>query len=188
MKMEQTECSETSAYKFQTPGNHPKESIQHSVYGEILKYRCTNFTNLFCHETLHVLDSSSVHHQEFIHCKLSKCICHTGLYTAFEQDQDVPPWSCSKAAYKLVWLIPLLSVQWINSWWLGQKNCPKHVEFHDKINFVKLVHLVGFITKKSIEHVRILFAASCSASEFFRILQSWKIKYRFYYTSSFDLC
>ena len=29
MKMEQTECSETSAYKIQTPGNHPKESIQH---------------------------------------------------------------------------------------------------------------------------------------------------------------
>ena len=24
-----TECSETSVYKFQTPGNHPKESIQH---------------------------------------------------------------------------------------------------------------------------------------------------------------
>ena len=27
--------------------------------------RCTNFTNLFCHGTLHVSDSSSVHHQEF---------------------------------------------------------------------------------------------------------------------------
>jgi len=27
MKMEQTECSETSAYKFQTPGNHPKENF-----------------------------------------------------------------------------------------------------------------------------------------------------------------
>jgi len=27
--MEQTECSETSAYKFQPPGNHPKETIQH---------------------------------------------------------------------------------------------------------------------------------------------------------------
>ena len=26
MKMEQTECSETSAYKLQTPGNYPKES------------------------------------------------------------------------------------------------------------------------------------------------------------------
>ena len=28
MKMEQTECSETSVYKIQTPGNYPKESIQ----------------------------------------------------------------------------------------------------------------------------------------------------------------
>ena len=27
--------------------------------------RCTNFTNLFWNETLHVSDSSSVHHQEF---------------------------------------------------------------------------------------------------------------------------
>jgi len=37
--MEQTECSETSAYKIQTPGNNPKESIQHSGHGEILKSR-----------------------------------------------------------------------------------------------------------------------------------------------------
>jgi len=28
MKMEQTECSETSAYKIWTPGNYPEESIQ----------------------------------------------------------------------------------------------------------------------------------------------------------------
>ena len=28
MKMEQTECSETSADKFQTPGNYPEENIQ----------------------------------------------------------------------------------------------------------------------------------------------------------------
>jgi len=27
MKMEQTECSEKSAYKIQTPGNYPEESI-----------------------------------------------------------------------------------------------------------------------------------------------------------------
>jgi len=38
--MEQTECSETLAYKFQTPENHPKESIQHSVQGKSLKSRC----------------------------------------------------------------------------------------------------------------------------------------------------
>jgi len=37
--MEQTECSETSAYKIQTPGNYPEGSIQHSVQGESLKLR-----------------------------------------------------------------------------------------------------------------------------------------------------
>jgi hypothetical protein len=35
--MEQTECFETSAYKFQTMGNCPKESIQHVEQGESLK-------------------------------------------------------------------------------------------------------------------------------------------------------
>jgi hypothetical protein len=39
MKMEQTKCSETSAYKIQTPGNYPEESIQHSEHGESLKSR-----------------------------------------------------------------------------------------------------------------------------------------------------
>ena len=39
MKMEQTECSETSAYKIQTPGNYPEESIEHSEHGESLKSR-----------------------------------------------------------------------------------------------------------------------------------------------------
>jgi len=29
MKTEQTEYSETSAYKTQTPGNYPEENIQH---------------------------------------------------------------------------------------------------------------------------------------------------------------
>jgi hypothetical protein len=39
MKMEQRECSETLAYKIQTPGNCPKENIQHSEHGESLKSR-----------------------------------------------------------------------------------------------------------------------------------------------------
>ena len=86
---------------------------------------CTNFTNLFCHETLHVLDSSSAHHQEFIHCSLSNGICHTGtVHTAFEQDQDGtagPSWSCSKAVYKPVWHITLPSVHWIFSWWWAEE-------------------------------------------------------------------
>jgi len=32
MKMEYTECSETLAYKIQTPGNYPEESIHHLCY------------------------------------------------------------------------------------------------------------------------------------------------------------
>ena len=34
MKMEETECSETSAYKTQTPWNYPEEIIRHSEHGE----------------------------------------------------------------------------------------------------------------------------------------------------------
>ena len=39
MKMEQTKCSETSAYKIQTQGNFPEENIQHTEHGESLKSR-----------------------------------------------------------------------------------------------------------------------------------------------------
>jgi len=47
--------------------------------------RCTNFSYLFWNETLHVLDSSSVHHQEFLTVNTA---IHTGLRTACKQDQD----------------------------------------------------------------------------------------------------
>ena len=98
--------------------------------------RCTNFTNLFCHENLHVSDSSSVHHQEFVHC--THC---------------VPSWSSSKAVYKPVWHIPLLSVQWINSWWWTDE-LSETCRFSCQIKFVNLVHLVGFIAKKDCSFCR----------------------------------
>jgi len=31
--------------------------------------------------------------------------------------RTVPSWSCSQAVSKPVWHIPLLCVQWKNSWW-----------------------------------------------------------------------
>jgi len=34
---DETECSETSAYKIQTPKNYQEESIQHSEHGKSLK-------------------------------------------------------------------------------------------------------------------------------------------------------
>ena len=49
------------------------------IFFVIKPIRCTNFTNLFCHETLHVSDISSVHHQESIQLTLRNGICHTGL-------------------------------------------------------------------------------------------------------------
>jgi hypothetical protein len=41
------------------------------VFFVIKPSRCTNSTNLFCHENLHISESLSVHHQEFIQCTLS---------------------------------------------------------------------------------------------------------------------
>jgi hypothetical protein len=42
-----TECSETSAYKIQTPGNYPEETIQHSQHGESLKSKLLVFKPSF---------------------------------------------------------------------------------------------------------------------------------------------
>jgi len=70
-------------------------------------------------------------------CTHSNGICHTGLLTAYEQNQDVS---------KAVWHIPLLCVH-LKTPDDGQRNCPKHVEFPSKNKFEKLVHLVGFIIR-----------------------------------------
>jgi hypothetical protein len=37
MKMEQTDCSETSAFNIQTPGKYPEENIPYLQHGESLK-------------------------------------------------------------------------------------------------------------------------------------------------------
>jgi len=40
--MEQTESSETLAYKIQTPGNYPEDSMQHSEHVGSVKSRILN--------------------------------------------------------------------------------------------------------------------------------------------------
>jgi hypothetical protein len=113
--------------------------------------RCTNFPHLLRHEILHVSDISSVHHQQFIHCTFGTGICHTGLKTAFKQDQDgtaVPSWSCLKAVCTVpVWHIPLSSVHWINSWWWTEE-LPETCKVSCRNKFAKFVHLFGFFIKK----------------------------------------
>jgi len=54
---DRTVCSETSAYKIQTPGNYPKEKIQHTENSESLKSRMfilayQHLTNWKTEETL----------------------------------------------------------------------------------------------------------------------------------------
>ena len=52
----------------------------------------------------------------------------------------------SLLASKPVWHIPLLRVQWKTAD-DGQRNCSKHVDFHSKNKFEKLVHPVDFIIR-----------------------------------------
>jgi len=93
--------------------------------------RCTNLSNLFWNETLHVSDNSLVHHQEFF-------TVHTAMVMSYRFAGQLASrniWSCSQAVSKPVrlWHIPLLCVQWKTPD-DGQRNCPKHVEFYSKIN------------------------------------------------------
>jgi len=69
-----TVAPERQMYHPLTKSAHPrsctvlKTNILMKVFQQILiikPNRCTNFSNLFWNETLHVVDSSSVHHQEF---------------------------------------------------------------------------------------------------------------------------
>jgi len=79
----------------------------------------------FWDETLHVSDSFSVHHQEFF-------TVHTAMVYVIEvcwQLVSRSICSCSQAVSQPVLYIPLLCVQWKTPD-DGQRNCPKHVEFH----------------------------------------------------------
>ena len=109
--------------------------------------RFTNFSNLFLEQNSRCFRQFLCPSSGVFHCTHSNGICHTGLLTACEQDQDrtaVLSWPCSQAVSRPVWHIPLLCVQWKTPD-DGQRNCLKHVEFCSKNKFEKLVHLVGFI-------------------------------------------
>jgi len=121
--------------------------------------RRTNLSNLFLEWNFTCFGQFLCPSSGVFHCTHSNGICHTGLLTACEQDQDVPSWSCSQAVSQLVWHILLLCVQWKTPD-DGQGNCPKHVEFHSRNKFVKLVHLVGFSTRKYHANYKVLVASN----------------------------
>jgi hypothetical protein len=58
MKLEQSECSETSVHKIQTSENQPKERIQHSEHDESLKTRiCEVVTDFERSLSIYCLDN-----------------------------------------------------------------------------------------------------------------------------------
>jgi len=50
--------------------------------------RCTNFSNLIWNKSLHVSDSSSVHHQEFFTVHTAIVYVIQVMLTACDEDQD----------------------------------------------------------------------------------------------------
>ena len=88
----------------------------------------------FWNKTVHVSDSSYVHHQEFftVHSAMVYVIqvCWE-LASRIRMELQFRPDSCVR------WKTPDD----------GHRNCPKHVEFYSKNKFEELVHLVGFITR-----------------------------------------
>jgi hypothetical protein len=83
MKMEQTECSETSAYKIQMPGNYPEENIQPTEHGESLKSGNSALSQLQ-QQDLYNQTHSAQHHTKLRCLELQEPlnICHTVLTAA----------------------------------------------------------------------------------------------------------
>jgi len=132
------------------------------------------FPKLLQHETLHVSDTSSAHHQEFIHWTLSNGVCHTDtVHTVFEKQQDVQFWSCSKAVYKPVWHIPMPSVQWINSWWWTEE-LSETCRVSCRSKFGKLVSLVCLIIDRFVTmqrgHVNVTYICLWTVNSYYGIL------------------
>jgi hypothetical protein len=113
--------------------------------------RCTDFPNLFWKWNSTCFGQFLCPSSGVIHRTLSSGICHSGLQTAFEQqDQDgtaVPSWSCCCSnAVCMTYTIAECTVN--NSWWWTEELSEIcRVSFQNK--FDKLVHLVGFIIRKS---------------------------------------
>ena len=120
-------------------------TVHHVKFLIIKPTRCTNFSNLFlewnstCFRQF-LRPSSGVFHCTQRQWYMSYRSCHTAgsghsvliLLTSFQQ-------TC------MTYTVAVCTVKNSDD---GQRNCPKHVEFHSKNKFEKLVHLVGFVIRK----------------------------------------
>jgi hypothetical protein len=100
--------------------------------------RCTNFSNLFWNETLHISDSSSVHHQELF-------TVHSAMVYV-EQDQDgilTLLESCLQNC-----MTHTIAECTVNKCWWWTEELSEIYRFSFQNKFEKLLQLVGFIIRK----------------------------------------
>ena len=106
--------------------------------------RCTNFSNLFWSKTLHVSDSSSVHHQEFLTVYTAMVYV---IQVCWQLASRIRMFQLSANLYG-IYHCCVYSEKTHDD---GQRNCPKHVGSYSKKEFDKLLHLAGFIVR-SVRH------------------------------------
>ena len=120
--------------------------------------RCINFSNLFLKWNSTCFGQFLCPSSGVFHCTHSNGICYTGLLTACEQ---VP---ARKLSAKPIWHTRLLCIQCWNPD-DGQRNCPKHVEFHSKIKFWEISASSWFYYKKISRDVKLFHTPSNGNTE-----------------------
>jgi hypothetical protein len=127
--------------------------------------RCTNISNLFWNETLHVSDSLSVPHQELFTVHSAKVYVIQVMLTAFEQQQQDQDGTPFRSGWNRMELRSILIVLLLESclktcmthtiaectvnnswWWTEELPETRRVSFQNK--FEKSVYLFGFIIRK----------------------------------------
>jgi hypothetical protein len=116
-----TQCGNEPSGSIQCGESDVHVTVHHDKFLIIKPTGCSDFSNLFLKRNSTCFGQFLCPSSEVFHCIHSNGICHTVLLTAYKQDQPDD----------------------------GQRNCPKHAEFHINNKFEKLGHLIVFITGNS---------------------------------------
>jgi len=113
--------------------------------------RCCKFSNLFWKETLHVLDSFSVHHQEFftVHTAIvyviQVCWQLAGMIRMIHSSILILLASCQQTYMTYTTAVCTVKNSW---WWTEKLSRTCRVSFQNK--FENLQHLIGFIVRNTL--------------------------------------
>ena len=92
----------------------------------------------------------TVHRVKFLIIKPTGCTNFSNLFLEWMQCSSILSLLASCQQTCVTYTVTVFTVKTPDD---GQRNCPKHVEFHSKNKFEKLVHLVGFI-KRNLNRAR----------------------------------